>query len=176
MGDDAPGGSASGPRSQPSCNSKAFHRRGCGARGGVPAGVSRSRTGTLADERPRFRFLTVRWLSHSRKQGDYTAMKSKAKKPGLIDKSFKVPVDVIRSIELLAPVFGSNGRAIQVGAELLISTRRKPKVKNNHVPVAAQTYSITPRTLVLIERLLPKYEKRGTVLRAVVQVLQEQLV
>jgi len=106
----------------------------------------------------------------------YTAMKSKAKKPGLIDKSFKVPVDVIRSIEELAPVFGSNGRAIQVGTELLINMRRKPRVKENHEPVAAQTYSITPRTLDLIEQLLPSYEKRGTVLRAVVQVLQEQLV
>ena len=103
-------------------------------------------------------------------------MKSKAKKPGLIDKSFKVPVDVIRSLEALAPVFGSNGRAIQVGTELLINMRRKPRVKENHEPVAAQTYSITPRTLDLIERLLPDYEKRGTVLRAVVQVLQEQLV
>jgi hypothetical protein len=44
--------------------------------------------------------------------------------------------------------------------------RRKPKVKENHEPVAAQTYSITPRTMDLIERLLPSYEKRGTVLRA----------
>jgi hypothetical protein len=42
-------------------------------------------------------------------------MKSKAKKPGLIDKSFKVPVDVIWSLEALAPVFGSNGRAISSG-------------------------------------------------------------
>jgi hypothetical protein len=78
-------------------------------------------------------------------------MKSKAKKPGLIDKSFKVPVDVIRSLEALAPVFGSNGRAIQVGTELLINMRRKPKVEENHQRVAAQTYSITPRTLDLIE-------------------------
>ena len=102
-------------------------------------------------------------------------MKLKAKKPGLIDKSFKVPVDVIRDLEALAPVFGSNGRAIQVGTELLIRMRRKPKVANNDQPVASQTYSITPRTLDLIEQLLPSYEKRGTVLRAVVHILQEQL-
>jgi len=102
-------------------------------------------------------------------------MKSKAKKPGLIDKSFKVPVDVIRSLEALAPIFGSNGRAIQVGTELLVHMRRKPKVEENGERVASQTYSITPRTLDLIERLLPSYVKRGTVLRAVVQVLQEQL-
>ena len=99
-------------------------------------------------------------------------MKLKAKKPGLIDKSFKVPVDVIRDLEALAPVFGSNGRAIQVGTELLVRMRRKPKVATNGHPVASQTYSITPRTLVLIERLLPTYKKRGTVLRAVVHILQ----
>jgi hypothetical protein len=97
------------------------------------------------------------------------------KKPALIDKSFKVPVDVIRELEALAPVFGSNGRAIQVGTELLVSMKRKPKVAANGEPVASQTYSITPRTLDLIERLLSSYEKRGSVLRAVVQVLKEQL-
>jgi glucose-6-phosphate-specific signal transduction histidine kinase len=102
-------------------------------------------------------------------------VKVKAKKPGLIDKSFKVPVDVIRSLEALAPVFGSNGRAIQVGTELLVRMRRKPKVRESDEKVASQTYSITPRTLDLIERLLPSYKKRGTVLRAVVQILQEQL-
>ena len=101
---------------------------------------------------------------------------SKAKdKLGLIDKRFKVPVDVIRSLEALTPLFGSKGRAIQIGTELLIGMRRKPKVKENPEPVHAQIYSITPRTLDLIEQLLPSYDKRGTVLRAVVQVLQERL-
>jgi hypothetical protein len=98
------------------------------------------------------------------------------KKPALVDKSFKVPVDVIRDLEALAPMFGSNGRAIQVGTELLVSMKRKPKVEENPGPVASQTYAITPRTVDLIERLLPWYKKRGTVLRAVVQILQEQLV
>jgi glucose-6-phosphate-specific signal transduction histidine kinase len=103
-------------------------------------------------------------------------LKLKAKKkPALVDKSFKVPVDVILSLEDLAPEFGSNGRAIQVGTELLVSMRRKPKVAENSSPVTSQTYSITPRTLELIERLLPSYEKHGTVLKAVAQVLQELL-
>jgi hypothetical protein len=100
------------------------------------------------------------------------------KKPALIDKTFKVPVDIIRKLEELAPEFGSNGRAIQVGTELLVRMRRKPKVEENGSPVASQTYAITPRTLELIERLLPSYEKRGTVLSAVVlvlvQILKEQ--
>jgi hypothetical protein len=102
-------------------------------------------------------------------------VKAKAKKPGLIDKSFKVPVDVIRDLESLAPAFGSNGRAIQVGTELLVRMRRKPKVAANGERVASQTYSITPRTLDLIERLLPSYEKRGTVLAAVALVLTQVL-
>jgi len=70
---------------------------------------------------------------------------------------------------------GANGRAIQIGTELLVTMRRKPKVAASGEPVTSQTYSITPSTLDRIEQLLPCYEKRGTVLRAVVQVLQEYL-
>jgi hypothetical protein len=97
----------------------------------------------------------------------------KKQKPELIDKSFKVPVDVIAELEKLAHVHGSNGRAIQVGTELLIRRRRLPRVEENQHPVIGQTYAITPRTLELVERLVPKYKKRGTVLRAVVHVLKE---
>lgn len=104
--------------------------------------------------------------------GGVTLVKSK-KKPELIDKSFKVPEDVIAALDVLSHVHGSNGRAIQVGSELLIRMRRKPNVEENESPVVGQTYSITPRTLALIERLLPKYKKRGTVLRAVVHILKE---
>jgi hypothetical protein len=103
-------------------------------------------------------------------------VKRKSEKPPLIDKTFKVRIDVIEDLQALALVHGSNGRAIQVGTELLIRMGRKPRIRDDggSVPVAAQTYSILPRTLDLIERLLPCYEKRGTVLKAVVQVLQEQ--
>jgi hypothetical protein len=104
-----------------------------------------------------------------------TPMSKAKKKPVLIDKCFRVPVDVIRDLEALAPIFGSNGRAIQIGTELLIRMRRKPKVRESAEPAVSQTYSITPPTLDHIEQLLPCYEKRGTVLRAVVYVLQEQL-
>ena len=99
------------------------------------------------------------------------------KRPGLIDKTFRIPLDVIRQLEVLAPFFGSNGRAIQIGTELLIRMRRKPKIRENAEPASAvwQTYTITPHTLDLIDQLLRCYEKRATVLRAVVQVLQEQL-
>jgi DNA-binding NtrC family response regulator len=85
-----------------------------------------------------------------------------------IDKTFKVPIDVIEDLKALA-------RALQVGTELLIRMARKPKVEAvTGVPVQGQTYTILPRTLDLIERLLPSYENRGNVLRAVVQVLREQ--
>jgi hypothetical protein len=106
-----------------------------------------------------------------------TPMSKAKKKPGLIDKNFKVPVDVIRDLEALAPLFGSNGRAIQIGTELLVRMRCKLKIRENDEPAVSvsQTYTITPRTLDLIDQLLPCYEKRATVLRAVVQVLQEQL-
>jgi hypothetical protein len=92
-----------------------------------------------------------------------------------IDKTFKVPIDVIEDLKALALIHGSHGRALQVGTELLIRMARKPKVEAvTGVPVEGQTYTILPRTLDLIERLLPSYKNRGNVLRAVVQVLREQ--
>ena len=99
-------------------------------------------------------------------------------KPGLIEKNFEVPVDVILDLEKLAHphLWGSSAHAIEVGTALLVRMRRKPKVRESAEPVVSQTYSITTRTLALIEQLLPCYQKRGgTVLRAVVQVLQEQI-
>src|SRR5258708_27349099 len=98
-------------------------------------------------------------------------------KPGLINKKFDVPVDVIVELEKLAHphLWGSNGRAIQIGTELLLRMPRKPKVGKSDEPVVSQTYSITPPTLDLIEQLLPCYATCGTVLKAVVRVLQDQL-
>ena len=101
------------------------------------------------------------------------------KKPGLIDRNFRVPLDVIVNLEKLAHphLWGSTKHAIEVGTQLLIRMRRKPKIRENAEPASAvwQTYTITPHTLDLIDQLLRCYEKRATVLRAVVQVLQEQL-
>lgn len=92
-----------------------------------------------------------------------------------IDKTFKVPIDVIEDLKALSLVHGSHGRALQVGTELLVRIARKPKLKAvRGVPVEGKTYTILPRTLELIERLLPTYENRGNVLRAVVQILREQ--
>jgi YesN/AraC family two-component response regulator len=92
-----------------------------------------------------------------------------------INETFKVPIDVIEDLKALALIHGSHGRALQVGTELLIRLARKPKVEAvTGVPVKGQTYTILPRTLDLIERLLPSYNNHGHVLRAVVQVLREQ--
>jgi hypothetical protein len=102
-------------------------------------------------------------------------MSKTRKKPALIDRGFRVPVDVIRDLETLAPLFGSNGRAIQIGTELLTGMRRKPKVRESEEPAVWQTYRITPATLDRIQRLLPCYENRGAVLKAVVHILQQQL-
>jgi hypothetical protein len=73
-----------------------------------------------------------------------------------IDKTFKVPIDVIEDLKALALIHESHGRALQVGTELLIRMARKPKVEAvTGVPVEGQTYTILPRTLDLIERLCP---------------------
>jgi hypothetical protein len=79
---------------------------------------------------------------------------------------------VVKAIRKKAPVYGSQGRAIQVGTELLI--RRKRLVKVNHQgddQVVGMTYKLTPRTVELIEQLREKYGKRGDVFAACVEIL-----
>lgn len=80
---------------------------------------------------------------------------------------------VVKAIRKLAPIYGSQGRAIQVGTELLI--RQKKRVKVNHRgdgAMVGMTYKLVPRTVELIEQLCAKYGKRGDVFAACVEILK----
>lgn len=89
-----------------------------------------------------------------------------------VAKRYFLPRWVVKAIRKQAPLYGSQGRAIQVGTELLI--RRKGRVKVNHRgddTVVGMSYKLTPRTVELIERLCEKYGKRGDVFAACVEIL-----
>lgn len=87
-------------------------------------------------------------------------------------KRYYMPRWVVKAIRAQAPAYGSQGRALQVGTELLI--RRKKRVKVNHRgdgALVAMSYKLTPRTAELIEQLRETYGTRGDVLAACVEVL-----
>jgi hypothetical protein len=81
---------------------------------------------------------------------------------------------VVKAIRRQAPIYGSQGRAVQVGTELLIRQKRRVKVDHRgDGAVVGMTYKLTPRTVELIEQLRAKYGKRGNVFAACVKILVE---
>ncbi len=91
-----------------------------------------------------------------------------------VAKRYELPRWVIRAIRKQAPIYGSQGRAVQVGTELLI--RQKKCVKLNRRgdgAMVSMTYKLTPRTVELIEQLCAKYGKRGNVFAACAKILLE---
>ena len=91
-----------------------------------------------------------------------------------VAKRYKLPRWVVKAIREAPPVYGSQGRALQVATELLI--RQKKPVKVSHRgdgAVVGMTCKLTPRTVDLIEELCDKYGKRGNVLAACAKILAE---
>jgi hypothetical protein len=90
-----------------------------------------------------------------------------------VAKRYKLPLWVVKAIRKQAPVYGSQGRAVQVGTELLV--RQKNRVKVDHrgdSAMVGMTYKLTPRTVELIEQLCAKYGKRGNVFAACAKILE----
>jgi hypothetical protein len=89
-----------------------------------------------------------------------------------VAKRYFLPRWVVRAIRRQAPIYGSQGRAVQVGTELLIRQKRRVKVDHRgDGAVVGMTYKLTPRTVELIEQLCPKYGKRGNVFAACIEIL-----
>jgi hypothetical protein len=91
-----------------------------------------------------------------------------------VAKRYFLPRWVVKAIRKQAPLYGSQGRAVQVGTELLIRQKRRVKVDHRgDGAVVGMTYKLTPRTVELIEQLRAKYGKRGNVFAACVKILVE---
>jgi hypothetical protein len=93
--------------------------------------------------------------------------------PHTIAKRYKLPEKAITTILKCAPKFGSQGRAIQIGIELLAMNKRKIKLDDGFksCDIVGMTYKLTPRTIEQIEELAPTYGRRGDVLAACAQLL-----
>ncbi len=93
---------------------------------------------------------------------------------GTVAKRYQVPREVVKAIRSVAPLYGSQGRALQVGTELLIRRKKRLKVKTNYRPseIVGRTYKLCPRTAELITQLRERYDRCGIVLAACVKALR----
>lgn len=91
-----------------------------------------------------------------------------------IAKRYKLPAAVVKQIREVAPIHGSQGRALQLAAELLVRLTRPLRVKlleGAGARIVGQSYKVTPRTAELVDRLAEQYGTRGHVLAACAYIL-----
>jgi hypothetical protein len=94
--------------------------------------------------------------------------------PGTEPKTYKLPLQVILDIRKAASLYGSQGRALQVGSEILVRMA-KPLQVPQPAPdsIRRMTYKLAPRTIQVIQRLAETtYEDPGQVLAACVKALK----
>lgn len=84
---------------------------------------------------------------------------------------YAVPIVCVKEIRNVTPIYGSQGRAIQVGTEILIRSKRPVKVACEG-KLTYMTYKLLPRTIELIDELREKYGSHASVFCAVLSVLK----
>jgi hypothetical protein len=89
-------------------------------------------------------------------------------------KSYTLPVEVVLEIRHMAPAYGSQGRALQVGSELLTRMRNPPAVAPAaHETLMRMTYKLTPRTIRLIDKLAAtRYKNAAQAIAACLKTLK----
>ncbi|HEV2323438.1 MAG TPA: hypothetical protein VGS10_05765 [Terracidiphilus sp.] len=101
-----------------------------------------------------------------------------------VAKRYKMPRYCVEVLRELAPEYGSQGRAIQVGAELLVRVKQHPikpspslkAGRENPEEQVGMTYTLVPRTIEIIDHLVERYDTRGHVFEALVTMLARKYV
>ncbi|SRR5579884_1244185 len=93
---------------------------------------------------------------------------------GTVSRAYNVPISVIKEIRTVAPAYGSQGRAVQVGSELLV---RLPKPVTVPEPdpstITRKSFKLARRTIELIEELVSNgYSDPGQVFAACMKILR----
>jgi hypothetical protein len=94
--------------------------------------------------------------------------------PGTEPKTYKLPLQVILEIRKAASMYGSQGRALQVGSEILVRMAKPlPVPRTDPETVRRMTYKLAPRTIEVIQKLSETaYEDQGQVLAACIKALK----
>jgi hypothetical protein len=94
--------------------------------------------------------------------------------PGTEPKTYKLPLAVILEIRKVASLYGSQGRALQVGSEILVRMAKPLAVPQaNPESIRRMTYKLAPRTIEIIQKLSETtYDDPGQALAACVKALR----
>ena len=94
--------------------------------------------------------------------------------PGTEPKTYNLPLSVILEIRKAASLYGSQGRAVQVGSELLVRLAKPLLVPQpDPASIRRRTYKLAPRTIEVIQKLSEsEYENPGQVLAACIKALK----
>jgi hypothetical protein len=94
--------------------------------------------------------------------------------PGTEPKTYELPFEVILEIRKAASVYGSQGRAVQVGSELLVRLPKPIAVPpQDPASIKRRTYKLSPRTIKIITQLCKsEYGSPGQVLAACMKILK----
>jgi hypothetical protein len=93
--------------------------------------------------------------------------------PATTPKSYTLPLPVFVQIREAASIYGSQGRAIQVGSEILARLKTPlPVERPDDQSLTRMTYKLSPRTIELIDELAhTSYHDPGEVLAASMKAL-----
>jgi hypothetical protein len=103
---------------------------------------------------------------------------------GTVARRFLVPRYVVSKIREISPPYGSQGRAIQVGMELLSRIQYHPIPINENLKRgvsdpdghSAMTYKLLPRTAEMIDSYAEIYETRGRVFEALLTLISRKFI
>jgi hypothetical protein len=101
-----------------------------------------------------------------------------------VAKRYVLPQYVVERLKEMSPPYGSQGRAIQVGVELLVRIQYHPIPINatlkKGVPDGEKhigmTYKLLPRTIEVIDKFVPTYKTRGGVFEALLTLLSRKFI
>lgn len=111
---------------------------------------------------------------------DKKAVKLKPRRRGEPDtlatkpKTYELPFGTILEIRRAASIYGSQGRAIQVGSEILVRLPKRIRMlRLDSASLKRRTYKLTPRTIEVIQCLSERgYENPGQALTASMMILK----
>jgi hypothetical protein len=103
---------------------------------------------------------------------------------GTVAKRYILPRYVVARLKEMSPPYGSQGRAIQVGIELLIRIQFHPIPINQALKKGipggdehiGMTYKLLPRTIEVIGNFSSVYETRGGVFEALLTILSRKFI
>jgi hypothetical protein len=96
--------------------------------------------------------------------------------PPTVPKSYTLPFPVVLEIRRAKKEYGSQGRVLQVGSELLSRLTKKPSVPvSDPDSLVRMTYKLVPRTIQLIDDLARTvYGDEGRAIAACVEALKRK--